>query len=412
MSLTDICVGKFTRVSHPAQRNMPIEVSKAYRHLELQNQLWLNQRVAWIVKEFGREHIHQVECLLPTSARLAEYRGGTDDEVIEYFKEITRDLGLDPEKIVFSIEDNLEADDGGPALGLYTEPEEGRFSIAMAANQLSDPSELAATLVHELCHVHLLGHRRVDIESPDHEPLTDLLCVFMGYGIIVANTTLYERTDGLGAYRYRQSGRQGYMSMSMFGYALALFARLRNDDGHEWRRYMRADVRDAFNHSLRFFQRHGLPDLSNIPNEFIAPILTLESTPQPPQTAALASLYAYSVDPETPEDETDYPPDQAEPADEINQAALTADQASVAPPEVAQCVYCGSTTDLSRKDLPAIGDTTLCSECLASIEEGAREAAELRQDDERGSQLTGILIVVCFALVALFILWSVVSTNM
>jgi hypothetical protein len=58
-------------------------------------QLWLNQRVAWIVDEFGREHIDQVECVLPTSARFTEYRGGTDDEVIEYFRKITRDIGLD-----------------------------------------------------------------------------------------------------------------------------------------------------------------------------------------------------------------------------------------------------------------------------------------------------------------------------
>ncbi len=104
---------------------MSNETSKAYRHLELQNQAWLNQRVAWIVKEFGLEQIKRVECSLPTSKRFAEYRGGSDEEVIQYFRNITSDIGLDPETIVFSIEDHLETDEGVQALGMYWELDDG-----------------------------------------------------------------------------------------------------------------------------------------------------------------------------------------------------------------------------------------------------------------------------------------------
>ena len=393
----------------PDHHLMPNEISQAYRHLELRNQLWLNQRVAWIVNEFGHEHINQVECVLPTSGRLAEYRGGTDEEVIEYFRKITRDIGLDPAKIDFSIEDHLETDDGGPALGLYSEPEEGRFSVALLASQLSDTHQLASTLVHELCHVHLLGYRRIDSQASDHEPLTDLLCVFMGYGIIAANSVIHIQTEGLGAYRQWQTGRRGYMSMSMFGYALALFARLRNEDGQQWRRHMRADVRDAFNHSLRFFQHNGLPDLSNVPHDFVEPILTLESTLQPPPTAALATLYAYSVDPEIPEDQTDYPVDQAIPTDESDHEALIDDQTSAAMQEAAQCVYCGSTRNLSQMVLPAIDEAIVCDACRASIEEGADEAAALTQHDGRGTQLTGVILFASLTFASLFIIWSLVA---
>ncbi len=388
---------------------MTNEPLKAYRHLELQNQRWLDQRVAWILKEFGLEHINRLECMLPTSARLAEYRGGTDEEVIEYFKKITVDLGLDPENISFTIEDRLETDEGKPALGLYSELEGGRFMIAMEASQLSDPCELAATLAHELCHVHLLGHGRIDSETPDHEPLTDLLCVFMGYGIISANSVIHDRTEGLGAYQERHSGRQGYMSMSMFGYALALLASLRNEEGHNWRRHMRADVRDAFQHSLRFLQRNGLPDLTHVPDEFIEPILSLERTTQPPPTAALAPLYAHSIDPEIPEEETDYAVEQAVLDGKSDQEALASDQSSSTLHEDAECIYCGATSDLSEMVLPAVGESIVCGACRDSIEEGQREAAELTELDGRGSGLVGGMLLIAIACAALIILWSFVS---
>lgn len=385
------------------------QIHQAYRHLELQNQVWLNQRVAWIVKEFGTEHIRQVECVLPTSSRLAEYRGGTDQEVIEYFGKIARDVGLDPDQIDFSIEDHLETSEGGLALGLYSEPEEGRFSIAMLARELGDPYALAATLVHELCHVHLLGRRRIDADAHDHEPLTDLLCVFMGYGIISANSVINVQTLGLGAYQEHQAGRQGYMSMAMYGYSLALFARLRNEDGQPWRRHMRADVRDAFDQSLKFFQRHGLPDLSLVPDEFVEPILKIEEKQAPPPTAALASLYAFGEEPEIPEDDCDYPVDEADDASDTDREAIGGDKATEEPHEDACCVYCGSTSNLNQVVLPALNEAIICGECYASIEEGEREAADIQHDNGGGSRLVGVMLFGSLGFITLVIIWSFIS---
>ncbi len=279
----------------------------------------------------------------------------------------------------------------------------------MAAHQLSDPLELAATLVHELCHVYLLGHRRIDIETHDHEPLTDLLGVFMGYGIIQANSVIHDQTYGVGAYRERTSGRQGYMTMSMFGYALALFAALRNEDGSQWLRHMRADVRDAFSHSQRFFLRNGLPDLAMVPDTFVQPILTLDSTLQPPPTDAMATFYKYSVDPEIPEDVTDYRVDQTQDDHDSDGDARTLDHANEPPAEDPSCVYCGSTSDLSSMTLPALGESIVCGPCRASIEEGAREAAEVTQDDPRASQLIGIMLVASLAFAAFLIVWSLLA---
>lgn len=387
-------------------RRMSNATTQAYRHLELQNQLWLNQRVGWIIQEFGHEHIRRVQCILPTSTRLAEYRGGTDEEVIEYFGKIARDIGLDPNKIDFSIQDHLETDDGGVALGLYGEPEDGRFSIDILARELSHPWRLVSTLVHELCHVHLLGHRRIDCEAHDHEPLTDLLCVFMGYGIICANTVIQDDVLGAGAHRQWYSGRRGYMSMAMYGYALALFAQLRNDDCKSWLRHMRADVRDAFNHSLRFFQSHGLPDLSCAPEVFVEPILKIDTTPEPPPTDALAPLYGHYIDPPVQEDDHDFPVEQSQRTDQSDSEAGT-DENSTSD-TAARCIYCGSTNNLWQLVSPTLGEIISCKECWDSIDQGQRQATERPHDEEAVSQLIGYVLFGSLAFLVVILVCSFV----
>ena len=65
--------------------------------------------------------------------------------------------------------------------------EDGRAVIAIKSSVLKDPMVLVATAAHELGHLILLGDGRLDHSVPDHEPMTDLLTVFVGLGVFTAN---------------------------------------------------------------------------------------------------------------------------------------------------------------------------------------------------------------------------------
>lgn len=136
------------------------------------------------------------------------------------------------------------------ALGTYR-AEGDKFLVSVEAANLDDPLALVATMVHELGHVHLLGHGRISNETEDHEPLTDLLTVYLGLGVITANSVIREAYLRVGEYSGWQVGRRGYLTMPIYGYALALFAQARGDDGAGWSRELRPDVRSAFNQSMR-----------------------------------------------------------------------------------------------------------------------------------------------------------------
>jgi hypothetical protein len=169
-------------------------------------------------------------------------------------------MGLNPGCVEMSLYDDQAPLSGHPMLGgqwhagtagLY-QPEGGKFRIWVEATNLDDPLGMVATMAHELGHVHLLGHGRISPDAEDHEPLTDLLTVFLGLGVITANSVIREQSWQDGPYAGWKIGRRGYLSMSIFGYALALFARSRGEDGYDWKGELRPDVRSAFKQSLQF----------------------------------------------------------------------------------------------------------------------------------------------------------------
>src|SRR5262249_53438579 len=134
-----------------------------------------------------------------------------------------------------------------------------KFRIWIEASNLHDPLALVATLSHELGHVLLLGHGRISADAEDHEPLTDLLTAYLGMGVFTANAVLREKYWDGGSTSGWSMGRRGYLTMPMYGYALALFARDRDEENPPWADALRRDVRSAFDQARRFLSKAPSP---------------------------------------------------------------------------------------------------------------------------------------------------------
>jgi hypothetical protein len=67
-----------------------------------------------------------------------------------------------------------------------------------------------ATIAHELGHVILLGRGLMSPKTSDHEPMTDLLSVFLGLGIFNANSA--------NRFKHYQDERRSGWSMQRLGY--------------------------------------------------------------------------------------------------------------------------------------------------------------------------------------------------
>jgi hypothetical protein len=225
--------------------------------------------MGWLAGEFGLETMLRARVIVPTVELFPDPFDGTEAAASVLLRRVCVYMGVDPDRIRLGFYSEELPDLAYPYLreqywqrtaGLYRRSRRRRRRrdrIWIESSQLQDPISLAATFAHELAHVHLLGDRRLTGEEEDHEPLTDLLTVYLGLGILTANAFLRERREADG-HRMRWSlHRVGYLSASLYGYALALFAWVRGERQPSWTGELRLDVRTPFEQGLRFLVETG-----------------------------------------------------------------------------------------------------------------------------------------------------------
>jgi hypothetical protein len=303
---------------------------------------WADRRMAWLSSQFGRQRLRSGPVILPTPEFFPDAYDGSEATIRTLLDRVCVYMGVPPASVAVSLyEDRPPAELAGlvdGTVGLYVE-EEGSFRIWVEVGNLGDPLALVATIAHEVGHVLLLGQRRVSADDPDHEPLTDLLTVFFGLGVITANAVVRETTWRMGHVSAWQVGRQGYLTMPAYGYALAVFARERGEDRPTWVRHLRPDVRQAFDRGLKYLRRS-------------------EELQVPTPGAAPGAKGVYNAS--TAAGVGDEPgPSQADAGEE------TSDREGAT-----YCAYCGTL-------IPEAGpDELICLSCHGSVETNRRELAE------------------------------------
>jgi hypothetical protein len=219
---------------------------------------WMERRMLWLAQQFGWDRLRSVKVILPTPEFFPDpYHGSAEDATV-ILDRVCGYMGVDPQSIELALyEDrNPVHDEHGRqgTAGLY-EGGQDHYRVWVEVGNLDDPLALVATMAHELGHVHLLGRGRLTHEDKDHERVTDLLTVFLGMGVFSANSVIRENYWTSGGWSGWNIGRQGYLTMPMFGYALSLFAWARQEDHPAWAKELRPDVRSPFDQGLRFLQQ-------------------------------------------------------------------------------------------------------------------------------------------------------------
>jgi hypothetical protein len=244
-----------------------------------EERLWVDQGLSRLEEVFGRSRMLGVKVILPDAKHFPDAYDGTPAMVEALFQRICGYMQVDRSRIELEVfPDETEelrqilpywrgSSDG--CAGLYLDdsvaerneksgnPENPRMLIALRSTLLKDPIALVATVAHELGHVILLGGGLMDHRTPDHEPMTDLLTVFLGFGIFTANS----------AERFRQfqdSRRQGwsmqrlgYLPQEVFGYALAKFASERGENKPAWVRHLSPNVRAFYKRSRAWLEKNS-----------------------------------------------------------------------------------------------------------------------------------------------------------
>ena len=225
---------------------------------------WVEARTGWLVEQFGRDRLRDGPTILPTKEYFPERFDGSDDAARAIFDRTCRYMDLDPTRIDLRIHDGAGRARFNPSLariepnwaGLYDSQKDTPI-VWVAASQLNDPESLVATFAHELAHAHLIGGGRVSGEERDMEPLTDLATVFFGLGIFPANCALRDESYHVGVWETWRIATQGYLPVSVWSYALAVYAWLRHETNPAWTRFLRSSVRSPCRRAIAYLHKTG-----------------------------------------------------------------------------------------------------------------------------------------------------------
>lgn len=241
--------------------------------VEVEDKVWIEESMLWLIGEFGGDTLRNGTVILPTDEFFPDPFSEEEDHVRALVDRVCGYMGVKPERVdlhFFTDEDaalrlkmpSYESSHAGVA-GRYRK-RRGNYIISIESAQVRDPTSLVATIAHELGHARLLGEGRLRSGYEDHEPLTDLLTVFLGMGVFTGNAVFSFRQWTDAFTQGWQTERRGYMTEEMFGYALGLFAWVRGESNPGWSKYLKGNVSAYFKSGHRYLEKTGATRLGRL----------------------------------------------------------------------------------------------------------------------------------------------------
>jgi hypothetical protein len=238
---------------------------------------WVNEGFKRLENLVGRQQMLEAKVIEPTAEDFPDTYDKTPAAAEKLFARVCGYMKVDCSRIELEIfQDETEelrkilpywqGNSEKCAAGMYIHRDrsEGDVSgaenpiVAIRSSQMKDPMSLVATIAHELGHAILLGRKLMTAKTSDHEPMTDLLTVFLGLGIFTANSagrfTQYQDDKRAGW----SMQRLGYLPENVFGYALAKFAAERGELKPRWARHLSPNVKADFKQARRWLEQNPL----------------------------------------------------------------------------------------------------------------------------------------------------------
>jgi hypothetical protein len=231
-----------------------------------ENRIWMEDAFKWLISEFTKEKIVSRKILRPTTEDFPFQFDQSENDASTLLPVIANQMEVEVSKIELRFYDQAliefststgkifsqEAPGEQYSAGTYSSKKNGgKFIISIEASQLKNTENLIATLAHEVSHIKLIGERRI---KKNDEYLTDLVPIIYGLGIFNANSSFkfYNNQDSWGY------NKQGYLSQQEWGYALALFAFIRNEEKKPaWINYLTPNIKSDFLKSEQFIHANS-----------------------------------------------------------------------------------------------------------------------------------------------------------
>ena len=228
---------------------------------------WIEVRLQWLARQFGLGVFTDNAVVLPTREFFPFAVRGNEESVRNLLNKVCVYMNADSTLIDLELFQNQSAlwlvNEGGNylptgAAGTFHQ-QHGRTVIRVEATELENLSDLVGTIAHELAHLRLMGENRMTGREFDNELVTDFTVVFHCLCIFVGNSprnwdSQYTTWPG------SDLRCPEYMTLPMFGYALAHAAWHRREQKPAWAKFLSYELRGCFKQGLRYLEKTGDSD--------------------------------------------------------------------------------------------------------------------------------------------------------
>ncbi len=229
--------------------------------------LWQFDTFGWALGQFGADVFYnETELVLPDNRHFPGTADSPDGMARLIFDHVKRHAGVShwPTEL---IEENACATLPAPKLRIEGDlrgsggivqrdvPPEHRLPVLYNEGMLGNPETIIASFAHTLAHY--LGSLASEeppggLENWPH--VTELLAVFLGFGVIFANDA-YNFRAGCGGCGPAAVSRENYLSQHDVTYALAIFATLKGIPEKRVKGHLKKTLRGYFSRAMQDVQR-------------------------------------------------------------------------------------------------------------------------------------------------------------
>lgn len=225
---------------------------------------WLFDIQAWALRNFGSDIFYRETILVtPTDQHFPGRADSVDAMARLVFDKVKRHAGLAhwPTRLVppdtFDPDAQPRLELAGPvrtfgALTPEPVPEAHMLTLTYQPNMVGNPQALIASFAHTLAHfMASLAPEEPPGGRENWAQLTEVLAVFMGFGLMVANTAFQAPKGGCGSCRVPGSERTSFLSQHDLTYALALFCTLKGIPNGEVLPHLKSPLRGYYKAATR-----------------------------------------------------------------------------------------------------------------------------------------------------------------
>jgi len=229
---------------------------------------WLFAVYDWALREFGSDVFHRETILVRPDEQHFPGRADSLHGMAELvFGQVARHAGVShwPIRLVppqawsnqpqppLRLSGGLR---GEQAMKMATEEAQPAILLSYEPGRVGNPEALIATYARTLAEVMATIAKTPPPGGRENWlQMTEVLSVFMGFGIMTANSAYESPKLGCGACRVPGSDRPSYLSRYDVSYALAIFCALKGIPAREVVRYLKAPLRGYFKKALREVRR-------------------------------------------------------------------------------------------------------------------------------------------------------------